>query len=57
MLENELTRAQHYRELSAQMRNAAQEENNVVRRNELLDLSRQYDRLAEKLVAAARTNH
>jgi hypothetical protein len=57
MLENELTRAQHYRELSAQMRNAAQEENNVVRRNELLDLSRQYDRLAEKLVAAARTKH
>jgi hypothetical protein len=48
-LEDDLTRAHHYRELSARMRNSARNENDVLRRNELFELARQYDRLAEKL--------
>jgi hypothetical protein len=57
MLEDELSRAQHYRALAAQMQQSALEEKDAVRRNELLDLSRQYKRLAEKLVQQAGTKH
>lgn len=49
-MENNLTRAQHYVALAAQMRTVAKLEPDVARRNELLELARQYDRLAEKLV-------
>jgi hypothetical protein len=51
LLQDHLTRAQHYRELAVQMRNSARDENDVVRRNELFDLARQYDRLVESLLA------
>lgn len=49
-LEDNLTRAQHYRTLATQMRGAAGLEPDIRCRNELIDLARQYDRLAEKLV-------
>jgi hypothetical protein len=51
-MEDGLTRAQHYRALAAQMREVAQQEPEIRRRNELIDLARQYDRLAEKLISA-----
>lgn len=51
-MEDGLTRAQHYRALAAQMRDVAQQEPEIRRRNELTDLARQYDRLAEKLISA-----
>ena len=56
-MEHDLTRAQHYRDLAAQMRVTARDEKDVVRRNELFDLSRQYDRLAENLIGSAGTKH
>ena len=49
-MEDEQTRAEHYRALAAQMRAVAKLEPDVRRRNELTDLARQYDRLSEKLV-------
>ena len=49
-MEDELTRAQHYRSLSVQMRENAAIETDQARRKELLDLATQYERLADKLV-------
>lgn len=49
-MEDELTRAQHYRSLSSQMRENAASEADQTRRKELLDLAMQYERLADKLV-------
>jgi hypothetical protein len=51
-MQDGLTRAQHYRALAAQMRDVAQQEPEIRRRNELTDLARQYERLAEKLISA-----
>jgi len=49
-MEDDLTRAQHYRVLAAQMRESASGEADEARRKELLDLAAQYERLADKLV-------
>ena len=49
-MEDDLTRAQHYRTLAAQMQETAAKETDNARRKELLDLARQYARLADKLV-------
>jgi hypothetical protein len=54
-MQDGLTRAQHYRALAAQMRDVARLEPEVRRRNELTDLARQYDRLAEKLISVLAT--
>jgi hypothetical protein len=48
-MEDEFARAKHYVALAAQMRTVAKMEPDVRRKNELLDLARQDDRLAEKL--------
>jgi hypothetical protein len=53
-MEDDLTRAQHYRSLAAQMRDAAAKETDEARRKELLDLAAQYARLADKLVGQHR---
>jgi len=50
-MENDLTRAQHYRALAMQMRENANNETDDERRKELLDLAIQYQRLADKLIA------
>lgn len=50
-MENNLTRAQHYRALATQMRETATNEIDEKRRQELLDLAAQYQRLADKLIA------
>lgn len=49
-MEDDLTRAQHYRTLAEQMHETAAKETDDARRKELLDLARQYARLADKLV-------
>ena len=49
-MENELTRAQHYRHLAEQMRKTAREESAAKRQRNFLDLASQYERLADKLV-------
>ncbi len=49
-----VTRFQHYVDLAAKMREVAQGETDIKRKNELLDLARQYDRLSEKLAAETR---
>jgi hypothetical protein len=49
-MENELTRAQHYRHLAELMRKTAQEESAAKRQRDFLDLASQYERLADKLV-------
>jgi hypothetical protein len=49
-MEDDLTRAQHYRTLAAQMRDSALKETDDARRKELLDLAGQYTRLADNLV-------
>jgi hypothetical protein len=49
-MEDDLTRAQHYRTLAAQMRETAAEEADTGRQKELLDLAIQYQRLADKLI-------
>ena len=54
-MQDELTRAQHYRLLAQQMRETAQEEPDPARRKALLDLSAQYENLADKLVAKHRS--
>ena len=56
-MESDYTRAQHYVALAKHMREVAKGEREIKRKNELLDLARQYDRLAEKLVAGTSTNH
>jgi hypothetical protein len=50
-MEDDLTRAQHYRDLAAQMHENASKESDEARRRELLDLAGQYARLADKLVS------
>jgi hypothetical protein len=49
-MQDELTRAQHYRTLALQMRDTAEREADEKRRQELLDLAAQYEHLAGKLV-------
>lgn len=53
-MEDDLTRAQHYRDLAAQMHESAASETNEGRRRGLLDLAGQYERLADKLVGKHR---
>ena len=53
-MESGYTRAQHYVALAKQMRAIAKSERDIKRKNELLDLARQYDRLAEKLAREVR---
>jgi hypothetical protein len=53
-MEDEVTRAKHYVELAKMMRRVGHDEPDVTRKNELLDLARQYDRLAEKLSSEVR---
>ena len=49
-MEDDLTRAQHYRVLAMQMREAAETEADQKRRQELLDIANQYEHLADKLI-------
>jgi len=49
-MEDDLIRAQHYRNLADQMRDIARGEFDKQRRTQLLDLAQQYDRLADKLI-------
>jgi hypothetical protein len=49
-MQDDLTRAQHYRALATQMRDSAQSEQDQKRRQELLDIANQYENLADKLV-------
>lgn len=49
-MQDDLTRAQHYRGLATQLRDAAARENDDARRKEVLDLAAQYEHLADKLV-------
>jgi hypothetical protein len=49
-LEDNLTRAQHYRALSAQLHETAKIEPGEKRRRDLTDLAEQYGRLADKLI-------
>jgi hypothetical protein len=49
-MQDALMRAQHYRALSLQIQESAKAELDAKRRDDLLDLARQYDRLADKLV-------
>lgn len=49
-MQDDLTRAQHYRALATQMRESAQSEKDQRRRQELLDIANQYENLADKLV-------
>lgn len=50
-MENDLTRAQHYRHLAETMRKSAREEKTAKRQRDFLDLASQYERLADKLIA------
>ena len=49
-MQDDLTRAQHYRALATQMRESAQSEKDQRRRQELFDIANQYENLADKLV-------
>lgn len=49
-MQDNLTRAQHYRGLARQFREAAERDHDEAKRKELLDLAEQYERLADKLV-------
>ncbi len=49
-MQDDLTRAQHYRELEKQMRESASQEPDEKRCKQLLDLANQYAALADKLV-------
>jgi hypothetical protein len=49
-MQDELTRAQHYRALATQMRDTARSESDEKRRQELIDIANQYEQLAHKLV-------
>ena len=57
ILQDELTRAQHYRSLATQMRELARIETDKKRAGELRDLAGQYDKIADKLIPAAATKH
>ena len=50
-MDDDLTRAQHYRALAAQMHENATKETDEARRKGLVDLAGQYQRMADKLVA------
>ena len=50
MMQDALTRAQHYRALAMQLRESAKAELDAKRRDDLLEFARQYDGLADKLV-------
>ena len=50
-MQDDLTRAQHYRALASQMRDSAQSELDQKRREELLEIAGQYENLADKLVS------
>ncbi|HEX3430036.1 MAG TPA: hypothetical protein VHT03_04040 [Rhizomicrobium sp.] len=50
-MQDDLSRAQHYRSLASQMRDSAQLEADAKRRQELLDIANQYEHLADKLVS------
>jgi hypothetical protein len=49
-MQDDLSRAQHYRTLASQMRESAETEADQKRRRELLDIANQYEHLADKLV-------
>jgi hypothetical protein len=49
-MENELARAQHYRDLALQLRKTGETEPDEKRRVDLLDLAGQYEGLAGKLI-------
>lgn len=49
-MQDELSRAQHYRALAQQMRTAAQAETDAARQRELLEVAAQYENLADKLI-------
>jgi hypothetical protein len=49
-MQDDLSRAQHYRALAAQMRDTAQSEADEKRRQELFDIANQYENLAYRLV-------
>ena len=49
-MQDNLTKAQHYRALEKQMRDSAGQEQDQKRRKELIELADQYRRLANKLV-------
>jgi pyruvate-formate lyase len=49
-MQDDLSRAQHYRALASQMRDAAETEADGKRRQELLEIANQYEHLADKLV-------
>ena len=50
-MQDELTRAQHYRDLALQIRSIARLEPDRQRRIELIDRAVRHDALAERLVA------
>lgn len=49
-MQDDLSRAQHYRTLASQMRDSAGSEADLKRRQELLDIANQYEHLADKLI-------
>jgi hypothetical protein len=49
-MENELTRAQHYRHLAASMLKSAREEAFPRNQRQFLDLASQYEHLADRLI-------
>jgi len=49
-MQDDLTRAQHYRTLAMHMRDTAEDEADTSRRAQLLELANQYEHLADKLV-------
>lgn len=49
-MQDDLTRAQHYRALATQMRDSAQSETDQARRQELIEIANQYEKLADRLV-------
>jgi hypothetical protein len=49
-MEDDLTRAQHYRSRAAELHENAARETDESRRKQLLELADQYGRLADKLV-------
>ncbi|HEX9159294.1 MAG TPA: hypothetical protein VF835_03625 [Rhizomicrobium sp.] len=50
-MQDDLSRAQHYRNLAMQMRDSAESEIDEKRRQELLEIANQYENLADKLVS------
>ena len=53
-MEDEFIRAKRYSDLAKMMRRVGHDEPDATRKDELLDLARQYDRLAEKLTSEIR---